>query len=236
MCECSLLPAGTPALLPSWLVTPLKPQVPKAAAGGGSAVPGALKKATTVATAAGAAAAAAAKTVAAAVTAKALPVRVSAPPQGHGSQWQPLQGMQPPPPPLQSILKPTASGPDAASATAVPGGGVLPQCLLQPGVAAIAMKRPGTQQSAKPETGQQQPPWDASAAAAAPAAKKRRVNRYANIREQDRCGHCKTCLNRGMKKACLTRRAEADGIARAAQTGAARALPAPAAWSAAAPM
>lgn len=38
----------------------------------------------------------------------------------------------------------------------------------------------------------------------------KRVQMYENIRASQRCGYCKTCLNRSMKKACLTRRAEVD--------------------------
>ena len=38
----------------------------------------------------------------------------------------------------------------------------------------------------------------------------KRVQMYESIRASQRCGHCKTCLNRSMKKACLTRRAEMD--------------------------
>ena len=38
----------------------------------------------------------------------------------------------------------------------------------------------------------------------------KRVQMYENIRASQRCGYCKTCLNRSMKKACLTRRAEMD--------------------------
>lgn len=36
----------------------------------------------------------------------------------------------------------------------------------------------------------------------------KRVQVYKSIRASQRCGYCKTCLNRSMKKACLTRRAE----------------------------
>lgn len=36
----------------------------------------------------------------------------------------------------------------------------------------------------------------------------KRVQVYQSIRASQRCGYCKTCLNRSMKKACLTRRAE----------------------------
>ena len=36
----------------------------------------------------------------------------------------------------------------------------------------------------------------------------KRVQLYESIRASQRCGYCKTCLNRSMKKACLTRRAE----------------------------
>lgn len=41
----------------------------------------------------------------------------------------------------------------------------------------------------------------------------KRVQMYKSIRASQRCGYCKTCLNRSMKKACLTRRAEM-GVAR----------------------
>lgn len=36
----------------------------------------------------------------------------------------------------------------------------------------------------------------------------KRVQMYKSITASQRCGYCKTCLNRSMKKACLTRRAE----------------------------
>lgn len=38
----------------------------------------------------------------------------------------------------------------------------------------------------------------------------KRVQMYESIRASQRCGYCKTCLNRSMKKACLTRRSEMD--------------------------
>lgn len=37
-----------------------------------------------------------------------------------------------------------------------------------------------------------------------------RVQVYESVRAAQRCGYCKTCMNRSMKKACLTRRAEMD--------------------------
>ena len=45
----------------------------------------------------------------------------------------------------------------------------------------------------------------------------KRVQMYESIRASQRCGYCKTCLNRSMKKACLTRRAEMD-VARTVAT------------------
>ena len=41
-----------------------------------------------------------------------------------------------------------------------------------------------------------------------PGRPQKRVQMYESIRASQRCGYCKTCLNRSMKKACLTRRAE----------------------------
>ena len=41
---------------------------------------------------------------------------------------------------------------------------------------------------------------------------KKRINRFKLIKTSERCGHCKTCLNRTAKKACLTRRAEMEPI------------------------
>ena len=43
-----------------------------------------------------------------------------------------------------------------------------------------------------------------------PHAPKKRKQTYEIIRASQRCGHCKTCLNSSMKKACLTRRAEME--------------------------
>lgn len=34
--------------------------------------------------------------------------------------------------------------------------------------------------------------------------KRQRVQRYAPVKAQDRCGHCPSCLNRNLKKACET--------------------------------
>lgn len=222
---------GTPALLPSWLVAPpkppvTKPHVAKAAAGSASRKTGSLKRAPAL-TAAAAAAAASAR-------ANALPLSAS-----HHSLGLPLQlprGLQPPQmPQMQGTQTATASGPTAAPAAAMLGGGALSQYLLQQSGVPGAMKRPVDNRSAKSEQVQPQAPQDTDAAAAVPAAKKRRVNRYSSIREQDRCGHCKTCLNRAMKKACLTRRAEADAIAQQVDAAAQQAARGIAAWPLLAP-
>lgn len=43
-----------------------------------------------------------------------------------------------------------------------------------------------------------------------PGRPQKRVQMYNSIKASQRCGYCKTCMNRSMKKACLTRRAEMD--------------------------
>lgn len=43
-----------------------------------------------------------------------------------------------------------------------------------------------------------------------PGRPQKRVQMYESVRASQRCGYCKTCMNRSMKKACLTRRAEMD--------------------------
>lgn len=83
------------------------------------------------------------------------------------------------------------------SASAVPGTIMLPQHILQPIAASNSTKK---QHRPKPAAVLPSE-WDAATTAAEPAAaKKRRVSRFAAVREHDRCGHCKTCLNRAMKK------------------------------------
>jgi hypothetical protein len=95
--------------------------------------------------------------------------------------------------------QPTACG----SATAVPGTTMLPQHILQLTAAASN----GTKKQHRPQQPAVLPSeWDAATNAAEPAAaKKRRISRFAAVREQDRCGHCKTCLNRAMKKVSVVR-------------------------------
>lgn len=41
-----------------------------------------------------------------------------------------------------------------------------------------------------------------------PERPRKRVQIFGNVNASQRCGHCKTCQNRSLKKACLTRRAE----------------------------
>lgn len=38
----------------------------------------------------------------------------------------------------------------------------------------------------------------------------KRVNRFGKVKASERCGHCKTCVNRSMKKACLILRARME--------------------------
>ena len=38
----------------------------------------------------------------------------------------------------------------------------------------------------------------------------KRVNRFGKVKASERCGHCKTCVNRSMKKACLVLRARME--------------------------
>jgi hypothetical protein len=42
--------------------------------------------------------------------------------------------------------------------------------------------------------------------------KRIRINRFMRMKSDEKCGHCKTCLNPTAKKACLTRRAEMEPI------------------------
>lgn len=248
-----LLAAGRPVLLPSWLVTPPKQPAAKAMGSGSNAAGGTPLKAA-------AAAAAAAAASAAAATGRRAPIITHLPPRHERSGAQqpaaaaPGGQVQLPLPPPQ-LHQGAAAGP-------TPLGGALPWPSQQPGIAGSPQQhRAGNSLAPALSLQTPQTPQRADAAAAAPPAKKRRVNRYTNIREQDRCGHCKTCLNRAMKKACLTRRAELDAAASAAAAAAAAAgeswgqmyaeaaptgaavsapaaawsVPEPMAWSAAAP-
>jgi hypothetical protein len=92
---------------------------------------------------------------------------------------------------------PTACG----SATAVPGTTMLPQRILQLTAAASS----GTKKQHRPQPAAVLPSeWGAATTGEPAAAKKRRISRFAAVREQDRCGHCKTCLNRAMKKVSVS--------------------------------
>ena len=41
---------------------------------------------------------------------------------------------------------------------------------------------------------------------------RKRIQLFGVVRASQRCGHCKTCQNRSMKKACLTRRMEMEAV------------------------
>ena len=45
---------------------------------------------------------------------------------------------------------------------------------------------------------------------------RKRVQLFGVVKAAQRCGHCKTCHNRSMKKACLTRRTEMEAMVAAA--------------------
>ena len=53
-------------------------------------------------------------------------------------------------------------------------------------------------------------PTKKSGKQADPGRPQKRVQVYESVRASQRCGYCKTCVNRSMKKACLTRRAEME--------------------------
>ena len=88
--------------------------------------------------------------------------------------------------------QPTACG----SATAVPG-----TTMLQQGIQQLTAASTSTKKQQRPQPAVLSSDCNTGTPPAEPAAvKKRRISRFAAVREQDRCGHCKTCLNRAMKK------------------------------------
>lgn len=87
---------------------------------------------------------------------------------------------------------PTKAG-EAAGLVAVPSLSSWPQQLFSDVNGAQLNKRSPVKKARKQiESGRPQ----------------KRVQVYQSIRASQRCGYCRTCLNRSMKKACLTRRAE----------------------------
>lgn len=124
-----------------------------------------------------------------------------------------FSGHKPPPLPWPAAAAP---GPPLKSEI---GGTTLPWALLPAGPAKMAA-------FSKPVP-EPQTPRRADAMGGEPHIKRRRSNKYGIIRNEERCGQCKTCLNRAMKKACLTRRAELEAMAGAATMPAAAAATAP---------
>lgn len=53
---------------------------------------------------------------------------------------------------------------------------------------------------------------------------RKRVQLFGVVKASQRCGHCKTCQNRSLKKACLTRRVEMEALVAAAPVNVMRPL------------
>ena len=53
---------------------------------------------------------------------------------------------------------------------------------------------------------------------------RKRVQLFGVVKASQRCGHCKTCQNRSMKKACLTRRMEMEAVVAATPVNVTRPL------------